>query len=174
MTKLPLILMAAGIGAGVGLGMMLQPAPEPAEAPPGGEAAHGGDGAGTHTAAAEPHAELEPLADPDEPRDYVEIGRQMIVPVVEGGETRALMMFELAVDVPASMRDTIFGHQPKLRDAFLRDLLEMSYTGAFLGTFTDDAIIEEMRRKLLRSAQDLMGPDVRDVLILDIMRQEMD
>jgi len=163
---LPLLLVVAGIAGGGAAGMMLksgpdagaQAVPKAEGAPSGSTAAPGAAGAGALS---------------DSARDYVEIGRQMIVPVVEGDETRALMMFELAIDVPLEMRDIVFLHEPRLRDAFLRVLFEMSHTGAFLDTFTDDLIVEELRRKLLAAAQKLLGPEVSDVLILDIMRQEM-
>lgn len=166
---LPTLLVLVGVAGGGAAGMMLKPA---AQAPGDGE----GDPteSGHDTGMGEPgdHGP-EDISLADAPRDYVEIGEQMIVPVVEGDETRALMMFELALDVPVEMRDTVFLHEPRLRDAFLRELFAMSHTGAFLDTFTDDIIVEELRRKLLAAAQRLLGHEVADVLILDIMRQEM-
>lgn len=109
----------------------------------------------------------------EQARNYIKIGRQTIVPVVQDGETRALMLFELAVDVSAGASDKALRMEPKLRDAFLRELFKMSYTGAFMTTFTDDRVIEELRRHLAAAAKEHLGDDVKDVLILDVMRQEM-
>lgn len=200
---LMILIVLAGIGGGAFAGLMLKPAPGGGEdagaAAEGGAAGEGGDGhaggegeaggdagagggdahgdAGSGDAEghgeAGGHAEGEGGADGDGARDYVEIGKQMIIPVVSGEETQALMMFELALDVPVTMRDTVFMHEPRIRDAFLRVLFAMSHTGAFLDTFTDDLIVEELRQKLLAAARSELGPDVGDVLILDIMRQEM-
>ncbi|GMG83638.1 hypothetical protein LNKW23_28510 [Paralimibaculum aggregatum] len=107
------------------------------------------------------------------PPSYVKISRQIIVPVVEGGTTRALMVFEIALDVPAQHREAVFEREPRIRDAFLRELFEMSYTGAFLETYTSDRVMEELRQKLLAAARLHLGTRITDVLILDALRQEM-
>lgn len=112
---------------------------------------------------------------PDDPadRDYVKIGRQIVVPVVKGGATEALMLFEVALDVPLSLSEPTYRAEPRLRDAFLKILFEMSYTGAFSDTYTDDRVIAELRSKLLAAARAEMGPRIHDVLILDVIRQEL-
>lgn len=153
---LPIILIVFGIAGGMTAGVFLKPA-EQTDAEAAAVAAE-----------AEKEAELAAA-----PRSFVKIGRQTIVPVVEEGETRALMMFELGVDVPAGQIDQVHEMEPRLRDAFLRELFQMSYTGAFLTNFTDDRIIEELRRNLTGAARKHLGHDHADVLILDVMRQEM-
>lgn len=106
-------------------------------------------------------------------RNYVKVGRQTIIPVVELGETKALMLFELAVDVPSSRAGDVHDMEPKLRDAFLRELFRMSHTGAFADNFTDERVIEELRGSLTRAARQHLGAYVNEVLILDVMRQEL-
>jgi hypothetical protein len=64
-------------------------------------------------------------------------------------------------------------HRPKLRDLFLRDLLDHANQGGFEGTFTADGTMERLRRALRETGQHAMGTDLRDVLILDINRQEL-
>ena len=152
---LAILLIVLGIGGGGAAGFFLKPAPPAATA----------DGE-DHTATEESQKEAEE-------RNYVKIGRQTIIPVVDNGETRALMLFELAVDVPAGVSATVHEMEPRLRDAFLRELFQMSYTGAFLTNFTDDHIIEELRRNLTRTAREHIGSKDSEVLILDVMRQEM-
>ena len=177
---LPVILIILGVVGGGAAGMFLKPPAKPAEGD-GAHAeadvteggAHGSDGAGGDGHAAEgPQPSGEPL-NADGERDYVKIGKQIIIPIVEGGETRALMLFELAVDVPLGQRALVVEREPRLRDAFLRELFEMSYTGAFMSNFTDDRVIEELRRNLLAAARAHIGKAVSDVLILDVMRQEL-
>lgn len=151
---LPVLLIVIGIAAGAGAGLFLKPAPE------GGAAEH--------------HADEGPSeADEAAERSFVKIGKQTIVPVVTEGETRALMLFELAVDVPATRVDQVHEMEPRLRDAFLRELFQMSYTGAFLTNFTEERIIEELRRNLTNAARTYLGHNQAEVLILDVMRQEM-
>ena len=114
---LPIILILLGVVGGAGVGMFLKPTPEYAK---------------NNQADTQVEEEVEEGAE----RSFVKIGRQTIVPVVEEGETRALMLFELAVDVPATKVDEVHSMEPRLRDAFLRELFQMSYTGAFLTNFT--------------------------------------
>ena len=169
---LPILLIVLGIVGGGAAGMFLKPPP-----PPPDEAAEAEKEA---MAKAEKKKKEEQDAEdgveaggPPDDRAFVKVGRQTIIPVLDGGETRALMMFELAVDVPAESAGLVHEMEPRLRDAFLRELFQMSYTGAFLTEFTDDKVIDELRRNLTRAARRYVGEEAREVLILDVMRQEM-
>ena len=185
-----LVIVVAGIGGGLALGVMLRPGEavrDPDVAAAGAEptaaSGHGGDAVESGDAgqggAAGAGADMDAGSGGDDDgeagsdRDYVKIGRQIIIPVVNQGETQALMLFDLAIDVPRSMTERTYEAEPRLRDAFLRELLEMSYTGAFSSTYTDERIVEELRSKLRAAARLLLGSSVDDVLILDIMRQEL-
>ena len=170
---LPILLIVLGLGGGVGAGIALKPAPPPAskddvEAPEKKEKA----------------AESEAIPDPGDTeekkdeteikaRTYVSVGTQTIVPVVDGERTRALMLFELAVDVDPSAHDQAVMVEPRLRDAFLRVLMKMSSTGAFTETYTENWVLDELRRNLGSEARRFLGDSVRDVLILDVIRQEL-
>ena len=171
---LPIILILLGAVGGGAAGMFLKPAPEPKDeehAEGKGDGEHKGEDQDELAADLPPDGEHG--ATPEGERDYVKIGRQIIIPVVQDGETQALMLFELAVDVPLGQRASVVDREPRLRDAFLRELFEMSYTGAFMTTFTDDRVIEELRRNLVAAARAHLGDIVSDVLILDVMRQEL-
>ena len=166
-----LVIVLFGVGGGLALGVALRPgdaAPGPDDTPAAAGSAEaavehgGGDGSDTGH-------DGEAGAD----RDYVKIGRQIIIPVVKAGETQALMLFDLALDVPRSMTERTYAAEPRLRDAFLRALFEMSYTGAFSSTYTDERVIEELRGKLRAAARRILGDAVAEVLILDIVRQEL-
>lgn len=154
-----LVLIVIGIAGGGALGMMLKPMPamegKAADAPKMAE------------------KEMAAEAADEAPPTFVTVARQMIVPVVEQGETRALMLFEIALDVPEEHRELVLEREPRLRDAFLRELFEMSYTGAFLDTYTSDRVMEDLRGKLLAAARVHLGDRVSDVLILDALRQEL-
>ncbi len=165
-----LVIVLFGVGGGLALGVALRPggaAPGPDDAM--ARAAASAEAAGEHGGGDAAGDDGEAGAD----RDYVKIGRQFIIPVVKDGETQALMLFDLALDVPRSMTERTYAAEPRLRDAFLRELFEMSYTGAFSSTYTDERIIEELRGKLRAAARRVLGDAVAEVLILDIMRQEL-
>ena len=151
---LPILIIVLGVIGGAGAGIFLKPAPPHTD---------------EHSAAAAPEEDPNEIVE----RSFVKIGRQTIVPVVQDGETRALMLFELAVDVPATKADDVHSMEPRLRDAFLRELFQMSYTGAFLTDFTEERVIEELRRNLTTAARTYLGHNQAEVLILDVMRQEM-
>ena len=106
-------------------------------------------------------------------RTYVKLGRAFVIPIVDEQRTEALMQFDLALDVPAGMTQRAYAAEPRLRDAFLQTLLELSYTGAFSQTYTDERITRELREKLRADAQRLLEGTVYDVLILDMLRQEL-
>lgn len=176
---LPILLIIIGVAGGGAAGMFLKPPPPPPEE---GEVAKGdaaGDGqayAGTQGGDGYDQYSGEEGTQINDPavtgRSFVKVGKQTIIPIVEGGETRALMLFELAVDVPAERAADVHELEPRLRDAFLRELFKMAYTGAFATNFTDDRVIAELRRNLTRAARRYIGDDVSEVLILDVMRQE--
>jgi len=167
------ILVLLGLAGGAGLGLHFKRAAGEAEAPaprsPGDAAAvaNRGDDAEGGDSAPEPDPAMA-----GEGSNYIAIGPQIVIPVVEGRETRALMMFEIALDVASDESEMVYALEPRLRDAFLRELFEMSHTGAFMTTYTDHRVIRELRDKLLAAARQHLGQRVRDVLILDVMRQE--
>lgn len=175
---LPVLVVLLGLAAGIGAGLALKPAPAPKQAEPESEAEESNDtSAGAdHASPAIPDPGAGGESDdhaPAEERSYVTIGEQTIVPVVEGEQTRALMLFELAVDVDPAAHEIAVSLEPRLRDAFLRELLKMSSTGAFTSTYTEDWVMDEMRRNLSAAARKHLGAAVRDVLVLDVVRQEM-
>lgn len=156
---LALVIILLGIVGGGAAGIMLRPVPDPEE---------------IAKAEMEPKVDpnAQPVVGPSSDRAFVEIGPQMIIPIVEGGRTRALMLFELAIDVPTGRVEDVHAIEPRLKDAFLTEFLRMSQAGAFNENFTDNRVIGELRGSLTRAAQRLIGDDVAEVLILDIMRQE--
>ena len=162
---LPVILIIIGVLGGGAAGVFLKP--------PAVKETEGG--VSSESSVNENPDENEQLVGEETPADraFVKVGRQTIIPVLQDGDTKALMLFELAVDVTAGSASLVHEMEPRLRDAFLRELFQMSYTGAFMTEFTDDRIIAELRRNLTRAARKHVGKAVREVLILDVMRQEM-
>lgn len=145
---IPVVIVLTGAGAGIGAGLALrQPAPAPSV------------------------SEVVP-PDPTKAQDFVKLSNQFVVPLVDGGRVGALVVLSLTVEVEKGQSDEIFQREPKLRDAFLRVLFDHANAGGFRGTFTDGANLVGLRRALTEAAQKVAGTRVRDVLIVDIMRQD--
>lgn len=155
-----MLLILAGIAGGAAFGMMMRPTSETADA------SHPGP---------EPVEEAHDVipADEDKAVEYVSLERQIVVPVLDGDKTVAFMVFSLAIDVPASEKQTVYAREPLLRDAFLRDLFELSHTGAFRGGYLDAGVRAEVKRKLLASARHNASREIREVLILNFLRKEV-
>ena len=143
---LPVGLALAGLGAGAGIGALTRPAPAAEEAPP---------------AAPEPG-----------PRDYVRLNNQFVVPVLREGQVEAFVILSISLEVLPGGSAAVYSVEAKLRDAFLAALFEHSNAGGFSGTFTAADRMHSLRAALSEAAQAVIGPQVTDVLIVDLVRQD--
>lgn len=145
----PILLGLGGLGVGLGAGIALRPS------------------------AGLPVEDAETVEAPaEEPRDYVDMQNQFVIPVVENGRVASLVILSLSLEVDAKARDSVFGQRPRIRDAFLQVLFDHANVGGFKGPFTDAANLVFLRRALKEKATDLLGPIVSDVLITDFGRQD--
>jgi flagellar FliL protein len=159
---IPVVLVLVGLGAGVGLGLVLRPEPEPPV-----EAAVG-DGAVEPPLVGPPPE----VVDPDQPREYVALPNQFVVPLVEGGRVGAMMILSISVEVEEGARPAVEAAEPKLRDALLQVLFEHANAGGFRGSFTDGPMLRLLRQGLREAAARVLGEALRDVLITEIVRQD--
>ena len=154
---LPILLILIGTGAGVGAGVFLRPPPpEPEKQAEGSQE--------------EPQQYEE--ADSTVERDYVKLNNQFVVPVVEQGEVSSLVVMALSVEIEPGYREDIFRREPKLRDSFLQVLFDHANVGGFRGSFTDNNTLDVLRASLREVAIRDAGDHVKDVLILEIARQD--
>lgn len=165
---LPVLLAVLGIAAGIGAGLLLRPDPADDTArgmqdciPAAGDAAT---------------PDTPPPAKMDEPAsafDYVRMNNQFVVPLVQGERVSALVVVSISLEVRKGQREDVFAVEPKLRDAMLQVMFAHANTGGFQGAFTNPSSMDSLRRGLLAAARSVMGPDVSDVLITDIARQDV-
>jgi hypothetical protein len=104
--------------------------------------------------------------------DFINFKRQFVVPVLKDNAVNALILINLALEVPASERDEMFRLEPRFRDAFIRELLQLSDDGYFDQELTSSDTYEILRETLSRAANDISDGGVNKVLILDLSRQE--
>lgn len=173
----PPLLAVAGLAAGAGAGLYLRPGEPAADsavaadgtAPAAAPSDHGaakdaGESAGHGDAAGE--GEGTPA------HEYVKLSNQFVVPVVEGGRVAALVILSLSLEVKTGTTEAVYQIEPKLRDGFLQVMFDHANSGGFKGTFTDGSNMVMLRQALREVAQRIMGPDVSDVLIVDLVRQD--
>lgn len=147
---LPLILALIGLGIGIGAGIFLRPAPS------------------TEEMAQE---EIEP-EEPVEPPEFVKLSNQFIIPVLSEGRIESMVIMSINLEVTAGSTEAVFAQEPKLRDAFLQTLFDHANAGGFRGSFTDGANMVNLRKALKEVADQILGDMVKDILIVDIGRQD--
>ncbi|MEO8530640.1 MAG: flagellar basal body-associated FliL family protein [Deltaproteobacteria bacterium] len=156
---LALLLPILGLGGGIAAGVMLQPKPE--------------DHAATECAPVteEVSAEVPEGVDVNVP-EFVKLNNQFIVPIIKEGKTDALVVLSLSLEVQPGKTELVYQREPKLRDAFLRTLFDHANLGGFSDNFTENGTMLTLRTHLLESAQAVLGKAVKDVLVIDIVRQD--
>jgi hypothetical protein len=162
---LPVILALLGLAAGAGAGFMLRPAPEGAA-----EASH----EAVADCAAPAHEAAEPeLPKPATPPAYVKLPNQFIVPIMGEKTVEATVIVSLSLEVTEGSQEAVFALEPKLRDIFLRVLFDHANAGGFDGNFLLSARLDDLRKALLEAAVTSVGPSIRDVLIVDLVKQQV-
>ena len=155
---LPILLGLAGLAVGAGAGHFLRPKTDPAT--------HADEGGAEVAEAAKTAAE------PETPPEYVKLNNQFVIPVLDEGRVASLVILSLGLEVEPGQTETVFAHEPKLRDGFLQVLFSHANSGGFKGSFTDAANLVPLRKALRESALGVLPGTVRDVLISDIARQD--
>ncbi|WP_417278567.1 flagellar basal body-associated FliL family protein [Celeribacter sp.] len=166
---LPILLALVGLGAGVGGGLMLRPDPEIVQIDPCG------DVGATDPNHPQPdaHGDEDHTDEENAAFEYVKLNNQFVIPDLEGGRVVAMVVLSLSLEARTGARETIYAREPKLRDAFLQVLFDHANTGGFKGAFTDSSTMNALRHALLEVAQKTIGPDINDVLVIDIVRQDI-
>jgi flagellar protein FliL len=156
---IPLIFLLAGFGGGIGAAMFLSPPAgqqsstetDPPEEPQGAN-----------------HEDVK-----DSGTEFVKMSNQFVIPVVEGNSIAALVVISLSLETQPGISEEIYDREPKLRDAFLRTLFDHANMGGFKGEFfTRSGTLDLLRTALREVAQEEIGPEVLNVLIMDIIRQD--
>ena len=168
---IPVVLTLVGLGAGVGAGMFLGGGGEE-ETAEGAEKSE--DEAAEDDAAQKPKEEPDGEATTDdEPFEFARLSNQFIVPVVRGDTVEAMVVLSITLEIEVGATETVFQAEPRLRDRFLRVLFDHANIGGFDTGFTQTGNMTLLRRALREAARDTLGSLIRDVLIVDIVRQEV-
>lgn len=102
---------------------------------------------------------------------FVKFSRQFIVPIVQKNGTNALVVLDINLEVSPAAAEKAYAQEPKVRDALLSTLLELSSEGAFSAAYTNQENMDAIRARLLESAHRVLNDEVHEVLILSLARQ---
>ena len=103
---------------------------------------------------------------------YLKFKRQFVVPVVKGGKVESLVLLNLNLEINDDAPEDIHSFEPKLRDALMRELMALSHNGQFTGDLTNTETYDHIRENLLLATKHVLEAGVKNVLILDLSRQE--
>ncbi len=173
---LPVILAILGLAAGTGAGIFLKPAPsaKPAAIPSDSAKKTAGNQTGSTTEPQKPTRRSKGNStEKKKGYEYVKLNNQFIVPVVKGASVTSLVVMSLNIEVEAGKKETVYGREPKLRDAFLQVLFDHANSGGFDGKFTSGEKMSDLRGSLYEAAVKVLGPIVSDVLVTDLVRQDI-
>lgn len=104
---------------------------------------------------------------------YVKLTKQFVVPVLKENRVTALVVMSLSIEITDSMSEMVYEKEPKLRDSFLKVMLAHANSGGFEGQFTTGEPMKDLRGSLREAAREILGYDVTDVLVTDILRQDV-
>jgi hypothetical protein len=164
---IPLILLLVGIGGGVGAGLLLAPTPNDDETPTTT------DPCGQPQTAASMDTNDHSEVGTSSTNEYAKLNNQFIVPIVEDGRVSSMVVISLSIEVPEGAKESIFAAEPKLRDAFLQAMFDHANIGGFSGNFTSAQNLRPLREALVRLAKTIVPDIAKDVLIIDIVRQDV-
>lgn len=155
---IPLVFLAVGVGGGFSVASFLSSEKDGVECKPETQ-----------------DCKIEPKKTEEKESDsaFVRMNNQFIVPVIRDDRVAAMVVLSLSLEVPPGETETVFQLEPLLRDTFLQILFDHAYTGGFDGAFTHARNMRVLREALHAGARKLLGPSVRNVLIVDIVRQEV-
>lgn len=149
---LPILGLFLGAGGGIGVGVMLLSPLEETQV--------------TEQDEPEPPEDTSPL-------ELVSLNNQFVVPVVEENAVQSMVILTLGLEVVEGTSDVIYTREAKLRDVFLRTLFGHANLGGFSGDFTALSNLEMLRTSLLTAARAEIGPDVQNILITSLARQDV-
>lgn len=160
---LPLILGVVGLGGGIGAGLLFALEPKIVRDSSGDTGGVPGDESRRSPGG----------ADDDAASEFARMSSQFIVPVIRGEQVASLVVLSITIEVDPGQTTTVFQREPRLRDSFLRVLFDHANIGGFDAGFTQSGTLEILRKALKEAAMATLGSMVRDILIVDIVRQEV-
>ena len=104
---------------------------------------------------------------------YYRFSREFVVPIMRDDRISSLVILNLNLEFNSSASQELFSLEPKLRDNIMTTLIKLSSDGSTLDAVTDTGNYETIRSTILRNLQSAISSDIRNVLILDMAKQDL-
>lgn len=104
---------------------------------------------------------------------YYKFTREFVVPLIRNERVESLVIINLNLEVDSSESQKLFSMEPKLRDNIMTTLIKLSNDGDTLHTLTNVDHYETIRSMVLTNLQDAISHNIRNVLILDMAKQDL-
>ena len=98
-------------------------------------------------------------------------GRQFVVPVVENGRPRLMVLLDVGIEIDSSVDDSAYSREPMLRDAMLTKMLALSHDGVLGEIASDVEALRVTKEALLEPALEYLGDGARRILVQDMAVQ---
>jgi len=104
---------------------------------------------------------------------YYKFSREFVVPIMRGGQVKSLVILHISLETDTSTSEKLFSEEPKLRDNIMTTLIGLSNDGRTLEQPTDINNYETIRSMILMNLQDSIDSGIRNVLIVDMAKQNL-
>lgn len=108
-----------------------------------------------------------------ETTSFLKFSRQFVVPVVSRDNVSALVILDISLELDPAATESAYSREPKVRDAILKSLLQLSNEGAFGDGLLEEENLNDIRARLQAAARTILGEDLVGVLILNVARQDI-
>lgn len=134
-----------------------------------GQGSSGGHGSSGHSAdSSGSHGGSDSTGD----AAYFRFSREFVVPIIREGSVSSLVIVNINLEIDASLSSSLFSQEPRLRDNIMTTLMELSNSSA-LDDITRVENYETIRSTVLMNLRDPYPSGIRNVLILDIAKQDL-
>lgn len=104
---------------------------------------------------------------------YYKFSREFVIPIMRGGQVKSLVILHLSLETDPSISEQLFTEEPKLRDNIMTTLIELSNDGRTLEELTTVNNYETIRAMVLMNLNDAVSDQIKNVLIVDVAKQDL-
>lgn len=104
---------------------------------------------------------------------YYKFSREFVVPIMRGGQVKSLVILHISLETDSATTEKLFSEEPKLRDNIMTTLIGLSNDGRTLERPTEVSNYETIRAMVLMNLKDAISDKIRNVLIVDVAKQDL-
>ena len=104
---------------------------------------------------------------------FYKFSREFVIPIMRRGQVESLVILHISLETDQSTADDLFSEEPKLRDIIMTTLIALSNDGRTLEDLTSVNNYETIRAMILMNLQDAISDRIRNVLIVDVAKQDL-